>query len=205
MLLFVQRGHLQASEAASIVIETKEAAAQVIPSEALGAALDGHQKGDVDRTYSPESVKELASIPFYRLAYRLRTELGAAVWHWNPQGSWSDPEHAQGYWTSSATAEKPILSSYGYKLPRRGNTHDQANHDGYSRLDDDDEASFWKSNPYLDAHFTGEDNALNPQWVLINFEKEVNVQGLRILWGEPFAIDYEVQYWQGRRPNSTKS
>ncbi len=197
MLLFVQRGHLQASEAASIVIETKEAAAQVIPSEALGAALDGHQKGDVDRTYSPESVKELASIPFYRLAYRLRTELGAAVWHWNPQGSWSDPEHAQGYWTSSATAEKPILSSYGYKLPRRGNTHDQANHDGYSRLDDDDEASFWKSNPYLDAHFTGEDNALNPQWVLINFEKEVNVQGLRILWGEPFAIDYEVQYWQG--------
>ncbi len=196
-LLFVLPRLALASETAAIVIETKKAAAQAIPSEALGAGLDGHQTGDVDRTYSPESVKELASIPFYRLAYRLRTELGAAVWHWNPAGTWSDPEHAQGYWTSSATAGMPIVSTYGYKLPRRGNTHDQANHDGYSRLDDGDEASFWKSNPYLDAHFTGEDNARNPQWVLINFEKEVDIEGLRILWGEPFATRYEVQYWEG--------
>ncbi len=198
-LLFVPilPGHALAFETATILIETKVAAAQVIPSEAIGAGLDGHQKGDVDRTYSPEAVRELASIPFYRLAYRLRTELGAAVWHWNPEGAWSDPGHAQGYWTSSAGAEKPILSTNGFRLPRRGNTHDQANHDGYSRLDDGDEASFWKSNPYLDAHFTGEDNAKNPQWVLINFEKEVDIQALRILWGEPFATQYEVQYWQG--------
>ncbi len=42
-----------------------------------------------------------------------------------------------------------------------------------------------------------EDNDKNPQWVLINFEKEVPVQALRILWGEPFATQYEVQYWEG--------
>jgi len=179
------------------VIETGEAPAQVVPSEALGAGLDGYQKGDAERTYSAEAVRELASIPFYRLSYRLRTELAAAVWHWNEEGAWSDLGHSQGYWVSSDKAEKPIQATNGYKLPRRGNTHDQANHDGYSRLDDGDETSFWKSNPYLDAHFTGEDNARNPQWVLINFEKEVDIQALRIVWGEPFATGYEVQYWEG--------
>jgi F5/8 type C domain len=186
-----------ALEKTSILVETGQAAAQVVPSEALGAGLDGHAKGDLERTYTPEAVADLSSIPFYRLAYRLRTELGAAVWHWNEEGAWSDPDHAQGYWVSSVNADKPIQLSYGYKLPRRGNTHDQANHDGYSRLDDGDEASFWKSNPYLDGHFTGEDNARNPQWVLINFEKTVDVDGVRILWGEPYAVDYEVQYWDG--------
>ena len=196
-LILLLPGQVAASETAAILIETGQAAAQAIPSEALGAGLDGHQQGDLERTYTPEAVAEISSIPFHRLSYRLRTELGAAVWHWNEEGTWSDPEHAQGYWVSSDRAEKPIQATNGYRLPRRGNTHDQANHDGYSRLDDGDEASFWKSNPYLDEHFTGEDNARNPQWVLINFGKEVGIDGLRILWGEPFAIAYEVQYWEG--------
>ncbi len=150
-----------------------------------------------ERAFKPETVKELREAPFYSLAYRLRTELGGEVWHWNEGGTWSEPEHAQGYWTSSATSEKPIMVSNGYKLPRRGNTKDQANHDGYSRLSDGDPESFWKSNPYLDAFYTGEDNALYPQWVLINFRKDVPIDGLRILWAEPYAIDYEVQYWEG--------
>jgi hypothetical protein len=186
-----------AAETAAIVIETGHVTAQVTPSEALGAGLDGQQQGELDKTYTPESVAEISAIPFYRLSYRLRTELGAAVWHWNEEGTWSDPEHAQGYWVSSDKAEKPIQATNGYRLPRRGNTHDQANHDGYSRLDDGDGTSFWKSNPYLDEHFTREDNARNPQWVLINFEKEVDIDGLRILWGEPFATAYDVQYWEG--------
>ena len=94
-------------------------------------------------------------------------------------------------------SEKPIQVSNGYKLPRRGNTKDQANHDGYSRLSDGNSESFWKSNPYLDAFYTGEDNALYPQWVLINFRKDVPIDALRILWAEPYAVDYDVQYWEG--------
>ena len=187
-----------ASETAIIQIETSKPAAQVVPSEALGAGLDGHQKGDIERIFRPEFLKEMASIPFHRVSYRLRTELGAAVWHWNEEGSWSDPKHAQGYWISSDKADKPLQETFGYRLPRRGNTEDQANHDGYSRLADGDETSFWKSNPYLDAHYTGAGDPLNPQWVLINFVEPAEIDALRIAWAEPYATAYEVEYWEGQ-------
>ncbi len=186
-----------AAEPVTLVIEASKSAATVTPSEALGAGLDGHHQGETDRSFKSETIKELLQAPYYRLSYRLRTELGGEVWHWNEEGTWSDPEHAQGYWTSNSKSEKPILVSNGYRLPRRGNTKDQANHDGYSRLSDGDPESFWKSNPYLDAFFTGEDNARYPQWVLINLRKDTAIQALRILWGEPYAADCEVQYWEG--------
>lgn len=188
---------LCAAETAGLVIEAGKPAATVIPSEALGGGIDGRHRGESEETFKPGTLQDLRAAPFHRLAYRLRTELGGEVWHWNEAGTWSDPAHAQGYWTSSATAGKPIMVSNGYRLPRRGNTKDQANHDGYSRLSDGDPQSFWKSNPYLDAHYTGEDDALYPQWVLINFRKAVPIDALRILWAEPYAIDYDVQYWEG--------
>jgi hypothetical protein len=186
-----------AAETVPFVIEADKPVATVTPSEALGGGLDGHHHEEGGLTFKPQTLNELKEAPFYALAYRLRTELAGEVWHWNEDGTWSDPGHAQGYWTSGATSEKPIQVSNGYRLPRRGNTKDQANHDGYSRLSDGDPASFWKSNPYLDAFYTGEDNALNPQWILINFRKDVPIDALRILWSEPYAVDYDVQYWEG--------
>lgn len=185
------------AEDLTVEIDATAIPVRVIPAEALGAALDGGQKGDIDRVYHPASVKEMASVPFHRVTYRLRTELSGEVWHWSADGTWSDPGHSQGYWVSNVKAEKPIRVSYGFRLPRRGNTHDQANQDGFSRLSDGDPAGFWKSNPYLDQHFTGEDNAANPQWVLINFEKRTRIGGLRILWADPYATEYEVQYFDG--------
>ncbi len=185
------------STVTTIRVDTKQPVASFVPSEAFGAGIDGQGKGDVAKIYQESNLKEFASAPFHRLSYRLRTELGIEVWHWNEVGSWSDPKNQQGYWTSSDKPGEPILISHGYRLPRRGNTIDQANNDGYSRLSDGDEKSFWKSNPYLDKHFTGEDNAKHPQWVLIDFEKAVNIQALRIAWGEPYATRYEIQYWDG--------
>jgi hypothetical protein len=181
-----------------IHVQTGAPAATVVPLAALGAVLDGHRLGDIDRLYAPDTTQAIASISFYRLAYQLRTELAVEAWHWNEDGRWSDPEHSQGYWTSSETSEKPILMSHGYRLPRRGSTEDQADNDGYSRIDDGDETSFWKSNPYLDEHFTGVDNAKHPQWVLIDLGEAKSINAIRIVWGETFAMRYEVQYWDGR-------
>ena len=164
------------------------------PAHALGAAVDGHDKGIIDLQLTASNIQTMLSAGFKSLGYRLRTELANDAWHWNPEGKWSDANNRQGYWTSDNRSTQPIRLSYGYRLPRRGNTIDQANDDGYSRLDDGDRQSFWKSNPYLDRAFTAESNALHPQWVVIEFNQPEALNAIRLAWAEPFARRYQIQY-----------
>ncbi len=165
-----------------------------VPAHAFGGALDGHEKGEIDLMLSPANIREMLSAGLKPLSYRLRTELAGEAWHWNPHGQWSDSANRQGYWLSESSPGEPISVSYGFRLPRRGNTLDQANNDGYSRLDDGDVRSFWKSNPYLDKYFTFEPNSNLPQWVIVDLGTAKKVNALRLLWGTPFATRYEVQY-----------
>ncbi|MCU1268536.1 MAG: discoidin protein [Acidobacteria bacterium] len=171
-----------------------QAVNRFVPSHAFGGAIDGHEKGEVDRMLAVTNIKEMLTAGLGPISYRLRTELAGEAWHWNSRGSWSEPNQNQGYWTSSAKAGEKLSESYGYRLPRRGNTTDQANDDGYSRLDDGDLNSFWKSNPYLDEYFTKEQNSKRPQWVLIDLGKEKAVDAIRLHWSAPFARVYDVEY-----------
>jgi F5/8 type C domain len=173
---------------------------QCVPIQALGAGVDGHEQGECARMLTDKNIAEMRSAGFGPLTYRLRTELAGEVWHWNPRGTWSDPIHQCGYWTSDDSLAEPINLSYGYRLPRRGNTIDQANDDGYSRMADGDQESFWKSNPYLDSHFTDEPSDAHPQWVVIDLEATKPVNSIRIHWGAPFAQQYRVEYWSGEDP-----
>ncbi|HEY3412670.1 MAG TPA: discoidin domain-containing protein [Armatimonadota bacterium] len=180
----------------------------VVPSRDLGATVDGLEYGDVAMVYTPANLKVMRGVGFGPLAYRLRTELAIEAWHWNPKGRWSDPARKQGYWTSDARPGPPINVSYGYRLPRRGSTIDQANNDGYSRIADGDEATFWKSNPYLDRRYTSEDNAKHPQWLVIDLGAAVPVNAIQIAWGVPYATDYRVEYWPispGRKADGISS
>jgi hypothetical protein len=184
---------------ATLIVDLSGAAQQPAfrPDEALGAAIDGAQQGDIGRLLTHRNIAAMKSLGLRPLSYRLRTELGIEVWHWNPAGRWSDPARKQGYWVSSAALGKPIRLSWGYKLPRRGDTIDNANNDDYSRLTDGDEASFWKSNPYLDPTVL-HDGEAHPQWLIVRLDKARPIDAARIEWGAPFATRYEVQYWIGQ-------
>jgi hypothetical protein len=173
---------------------------QCVPTQALGAGIDGHEQGECARMFTDKNIAEMRSAGFGPLTYRLRTELAGGVWHWNPHGTWSDPVRQCGYWTSDDSLAEPINVSYGYRLPRRGNTIDQANDDGYSRIADGDQESFWKSNPYLDSHFTGEPAEAHPQWVVIDLGATRPTNCVRIHWGAPYAQQYRVDYWSGEDP-----
>jgi hypothetical protein len=184
----------------SAVVSADHPVNRLVPTEALGAGVDGHEKGECAQMFTDKNITEMLTAGLRPLTYRLRTELGGEAWHWNPRGTWSDPVHNCGYWTSDNSLGDPINVSYGYRLPRRGNTIDQANDDGYSRIADGDPNSFWKTNPYLDSHFTGESEDAHPQWVVIDLGASKLVNAIRIHWGTPYATRYRIDYWPGDDP-----
>jgi hypothetical protein len=184
----------------SAIVSADNPVNRLFPTKALGAGVDGHDKGECAQMFTDKNIAEMLSCGLGPLTYRLRTELGGEVWHWNPRGTWSDRLHNCGYWTSEDSLGEPIKLSYGYRLPRRGNTIDQANDDDYSRIADNDPNSFWKSNPYLDSHFTGESDDAHPQWVVIDLGAPKLVNAIRIHWGTPYARRYRIEYWPGDDP-----
>ena len=176
--------------------------ASIDPRTTFGGGLDGHRPGDIARLYTPENLHALARAGFGVVTYRLRTELANDAWHWNPVGRWSDSARTQGYWTSDTALGAPIETSRGYRLTRRGNTVDQADDRGYSRIDDGDTTTFWKSDPYLDSSYTGEPDGRHPQWVIVDLGRPQRVDAIRILWAAPYATRYDVEYWAGEPPGS---
>ena len=123
--------------------------------------------------FRTDQVKQVLSAGWGAVSYRQNTELFVQAWHWNPKGTWSDPS-GRGYFTGNAnpTADE-IRHSYGYALQHRGFTRNGGTEfDGFSRLDDGNLNTYWKSNPYLSKTFTGEDDSLHPQWVVIDLGKK---------------------------------
>jgi hypothetical protein len=171
------------------------------PTEALGAGIDRLPYGAADKLFVDDTIKQILSAGWQTVTYRQNTELHIEAWHWNPQGTWSDPA-GKGYFVGSATpGAEPIRHSYGYPLQHRGVTRDDGTDmDGYSRLTDGDENTYWKSNPYLTKTYTGEYDTLHPQWVFLDLSSKQDVTAIRIAWAEPYATNYAVQYWTGEDP-----
>ena len=168
------------------------------PLYALGSTVDRVPSNATDVFFRPDQIKKVLSAGWGAITYRQNTDLFVQAWHWNPKGTWSDPA-GRGYFTGDATpTNEMIRHSYGYSLRHRGFTRNGGTEfDGFSRLDDGDLQSYWKSNPYLTKRFTGEDDALHPQWVVIALDKKEDVNAIRIDWADPYAQDFEVQYWVG--------
>jgi len=168
------------------------------PPYALGSTVDRVPSNATDVFFRPDQIKQILSAGWGMISYRQNTELFIQAWHWNPNGKWSDPA-GKGYFVGDANPTgQMIRHSYGYSLPHRGFTRNGGSEDdGYSRLTDGDPNSYWKSDPYLTKLFTHEDDALHPQWVVVDLEAKRLVNGIRIHWAEPYAKEYQVQYWVG--------
>jgi hypothetical protein len=173
---------------------------QFIPNETLGAGIDRIAVEAIDKDLVPSALDKVFASGWQPVSYRQNTELAVEAWHWNPDGTWSDPS-GKGYFTGTATPGNPIRYSYGYGLPHRGVTrNDGTGNAGFSRLTDGDLSTYWKSNPYLTQRFTGESDTLHPQWVLIDLWQPQMIDSIRIAWAQPYATRYLVQYWTGDDP-----
>jgi len=186
------------SPAQNLIVDSSpsHAANQFNPIRAFGGAVDRIEMKAADHALTQPMLNEILGAGWQVVSYRQNTELEAEAWHWNNAGTWSDSSD-QGYFVGSSTPTADSLDhSYGYALPHRGNTMDspeQGFH--YSKLTDGDESSYWKSNPYLSKHFTGEDDSLLPQWVIVDLGGMQKLNAVRIAWGAPYATQYRVQFW----------
>ncbi|MGA9508456.1 MAG: discoidin domain-containing protein [Candidatus Sulfotelmatobacter sp.] len=163
------------------------------PDSALGSSIDVLSHDGIDKVYTPHIIQESLSAGWGPITYRNNSELRMAAWHWNANGTWSDPAHKSGYFTGSTDLKEPIRYILSYALPHRGFSTS-----GDRPLKGPD-LSYWKSNPYLTSKFTGESDALHPQWVVVDLHVEKPVNAIRIAWASPYAKSYEVEYWVGTR------
>jgi hypothetical protein len=171
-----------------------------VPNQSLGAGIDRIPKTVIDATFNKATVAKVLEAGWGPVSYRQNTELYTEAWHWNPKGTWSDSA-GKGYFVGASTPTEVIQYSYGYPLPHRGVTRDDGTETvGYSRLTDGDENTYWKSNPYLTKAFTGEDDALHPQWVFLDLANPLPIDTIRVAWAEPYATHYAVQFFTGDDP-----
>jgi len=205
VLLCLAGGFALAFSAAgqTIAVDVSRPTNHFVPKETLGAGVDRIAVEAIDKDLQQPTLDTTLASGWQPVTYRQNTELAVEAWHWNPQGTWSDVSDAsgKGYFTGSATPTETIRYSYGYALPRRGFTrNDGTDNVGFSRLTDGDLNTFWKSNPYLTERFTGESDALHPQWVVMDLAQVQPIDSIRIAWAEPYARRYSVQYWTGDDP-----
>ncbi len=194
-----------AAHAQNIVVDSAPAHAvnSFSPLQALGGAIDRLRGGptrednekNTEMLLTGPVLKELLGAGWQTVTYRQNTELMIEAWHWNPRGTWSNAAKQEGYFTGSADLAEPIRHSWAYPLPHRGATKGDGN--GWSRLTDGNLASYWKSNPYLSKPFTGDDDSLHPQWIMIDLGAKVDVNAIKIAWANPYARHYAVQFWTG--------
>jgi hypothetical protein len=189
-----------AAQTIQVDITPAHATNRFVPNQTLGAGVDRIAQEAIDKGLAQPALAQALSSGWQPVTYRQNTELAVEAWHWNPQGTWSDPS-GKGYFTGSPNPTEFLRYSYGYSLPHRGFTrNDGTDNVGFSRLTDGDTGTYWKSNPYLTQRFTGESDSLHPQWIVVDLEQLQQIDSMQMKWADPYAIHYVVQYWTGDDP-----
>ncbi|MDP9161575.1 MAG: discoidin domain-containing protein [Acidobacteriota bacterium] len=181
----------------TIIVDTTQPVNSFRPAEALGAGVDRIPLDATDKVFTEPILKQILSTGWQTVTYRQNTELFVEAWHWNPNGTWSGRDKT-GYFTGDSNPTEFIRHSFGYPLPHAGFSEPDGN--SYSRLTDGDVNTYWKSNPYLTKAYTGEDDSLHPQWVVVDLATQQEINAIRVDWADPYAKKYRVQYWTGVNP-----
>ena len=93
-------------------------------------------------------------------------------------------------------ARRAIRHSFGYSLPHRGLTRNDGVTTAIPGSPTATLDSYWKSNPYLTS-FTGEDDSVYPQWVIMDLANNHQINAIRIAWAEPYARRYVAPLFDG--------
>src|SRR6202021_788387 len=130
----------------------------IYPDTATGAGMDDLSRTQIDNLSKPEVIQGVKNLGWGSITMRNNSELRLSAWHWNENGTWSDPATKSGYYVGSADLGEPIHYGYSYSLPHRDfmTSGDLPLVAGFQ--------SYWKSNPYLTSHLPGKGDTLHAQW-----------------------------------------
>jgi hypothetical protein len=78
-----------------------------VPNQALGAGIDRISQQMIDATFVKPVVDKVLTAGWGPVSYRQNTELYTEAWHWNPKGTWSDPQ-GKGYFVGDSTSTEMI-------------------------------------------------------------------------------------------------
>jgi hypothetical protein len=111
-VLFFVASFASTASAQNIVVDVTptHVSNTIRPTEAVGAGIDRIPYGAADKLYVDSTVKQVLAAGWQTVTYRQNTELHMEAWHWNPQGTWSDPA-GKGYFTGSATPGTELLAT----------------------------------------------------------------------------------------------
>ncbi len=162
------------------------------PDSALGSSIDVLSRRDIDKVYSPHIIQESLSAGMGpdHLSQQHRAAHGGMALdgerNLERRGAPQRILHRQ-HGAEGTDAIHPGLCAAAPRVLRPAAT-------GRCRVRI---FRYWKSNPYLTSKFTGESDALHPQWVVVDLKAEKPVNAVRIAWASPYATKYQVEYWVG--------
>ena len=86
-------------------VDTDHATNSFIPNQSLGAGIDRMPAAAVAKYFGEPPLPAVLAAGWQPVTYRQNTELAVEAWHWNPQGTWSDPS-GKGYFTGERDAHR---------------------------------------------------------------------------------------------------
>ena len=84
----------------TISIDVSHPTNHFVPKETLGAGVDRIAVDAIDKDLLQPTLEKTQESGWQPVTFRQNTELAVEAWHWNPQGTWSDPS-GKGYFTAA--------------------------------------------------------------------------------------------------------
>ena len=81
------------------------------PDAATGAWMDDLSRTRWTVLSKPETIQGIKNLGWGSITMRNNSELRLSAWHWNENGTWSDPTNKNGYYAGSAELGEPILTA----------------------------------------------------------------------------------------------
>src|SRR5437870_13882933 len=75
----------------TIRVDTIHPIKSIIPTEALGAAIDRLPTAATDKLFTEATIKQVLTAGWQPVSYWQNAEFCVAAWYWNSRGTWSAP------------------------------------------------------------------------------------------------------------------